>query len=62
MATAASPFCAAPDTPALTMRCWHSHDELFGERLKSPLVHAMCGKEQVAWDNPYDVGILTMLE
>lgn len=43
--------------------CAGAHDELLalGERLKSPMVHAMRGKEHVAWDNPYDVGMTGLI-
>ena len=39
--------------------CAGPHDELMqlAESLKSPIVHAMRGKEHVEWDNPYDVGM-----
>src|SRR6202012_2745202 len=35
-----------------------AHDELIklAEALKSPIVHALGGKEHVEYDNPYDVG------
>jgi pyruvate dehydrogenase (quinone) len=43
--------------------CAGAHDELIalGQRLKSPMVHAMRGKEHVAWDNPYDVGMTGLI-
>jgi pyruvate dehydrogenase (quinone) len=43
--------------------CQGAHDELLalGERLKAPMVHAMRGKEHVAWDNPYDVGMTGLI-
>jgi pyruvate dehydrogenase (quinone) len=43
--------------------CAGAHDELLklGERLKAPMVHAMRGKEHVAWDNPYDVGMTGLI-
>ena len=43
--------------------CAGAHDELLalGERLKSPMVHAMRGKEHVEWDNPYDVGMTGLI-
>ncbi|RDJ23153.1 ubiquinone-dependent pyruvate dehydrogenase [Bosea caraganae] len=43
--------------------CEGAHDALLalGERLKAPMVHAMRGKEHVAWDNPYDVGMTGLI-
>jgi pyruvate dehydrogenase (quinone) len=43
--------------------CAGAHDELLalGDRLKSPMVHAMRGKEHVEWDNPYDVGMTGLI-
>jgi pyruvate dehydrogenase (quinone) len=43
--------------------CAGAHDELvsLGERLEAPMVHAMRGKEHVAWDNPYDVGMTGLI-
>jgi pyruvate dehydrogenase (quinone) len=43
--------------------CAGAHAELLalGERLKAPMVHAMRGKEHVAWDNPYDVGMTGLI-
>ncbi|HYZ62601.1 MAG TPA: ubiquinone-dependent pyruvate dehydrogenase [Acetobacteraceae bacterium] len=43
--------------------CEGAHAELLalGERLKAPMVHAMRGKEHVAWDNPYDVGMTGLI-
>lgn len=39
--------------------CAGAHDELLklGDALKSPMVHALGGKEHVEFDNPYDVGM-----
>ena len=39
--------------------CAGAHAQLLqlGQRLQSPMVHAMRGKEHVEWDNPYDVGM-----
>lgn len=39
--------------------CAGAHDELMqlADALKSPIVHSLAGKEHVAYDNPYDVGI-----
>ncbi|WP_407176149.1 ubiquinone-dependent pyruvate dehydrogenase [Bradyrhizobium sp. STM 3562] len=43
--------------------CAGAHDELIalGEKLKSPMVHSMRGKEHVEWDNPYDVGMTGLI-
>ena len=43
--------------------CAGAHDELIalGEKLKSPMVHSMRGKEYVEWDNPYDVGMTGLI-
>jgi pyruvate dehydrogenase (quinone) len=43
--------------------CQGAHDELMalGERLKSPMVHTMRGKEHVEWENPYDVGMTGLI-
>jgi pyruvate dehydrogenase (quinone) len=43
--------------------CAGAHDELmrFAEAVKSPIVHAMRGKEHVEWDNPYDVGMTGLI-
>jgi pyruvate dehydrogenase (quinone) len=32
-----------------------------GERLQSPMVHALRGKEHVEWDNPFDVGMTGLI-
>jgi len=39
--------------------CAGAHDELMklAETLKSPIVHALGGKDHVEYDNPYDVGM-----
>jgi pyruvate dehydrogenase (quinone) len=39
--------------------CAGAHDKLIqlAETLKSPMVHALGGKEHVEYDNPYDVGM-----
>ena len=34
---------------------------LLAETLKSPIVHALGGKEYVEWDNPYDVGMTGLI-
>lgn len=43
--------------------CANAHDDLIalGEKLKSPMVHTMRGKEYVEWDNPYDVGMTGLI-
>jgi pyruvate dehydrogenase (quinone) len=43
--------------------CAGVHDELvqLAGALKSPIVHAMRGKEHVEWDNPYDVGMTGLI-
>jgi pyruvate dehydrogenase (quinone) len=43
--------------------CQGAHDDLLelAEILKSPIVHALGGKEHVEWDNPFDVGLTGML-
>jgi pyruvate dehydrogenase (quinone) len=43
--------------------CEGAHDELItvAERLKSPVVHALRGKEFIEYDNPYDVGMTGLL-
>ena len=33
----------------------------FAEAVKSPIVHALRGKEHVEWDNPYDVGMTGLI-
>jgi pyruvate dehydrogenase (quinone) len=43
--------------------CQGAHDLLLslGDRLQSPMVHALRGKEHVEWDNPYDVGMTGLI-
>jgi pyruvate dehydrogenase (quinone) len=43
--------------------CAGAHTALLSlaERLKSPIVHALGGKEHVAYDNPYDVGLTGLI-
>jgi pyruvate dehydrogenase (quinone) len=43
--------------------CAGAHSELvaLGERLKAPMVHALRGKENVEWENPYDVGMTGLI-
>jgi pyruvate dehydrogenase (quinone) len=43
--------------------CRGAHAELMAlaERLKSPVVHALRGKDAVEYDNPYDVGMTGLL-
>jgi pyruvate dehydrogenase (quinone) len=43
--------------------CAGAHDELMqlAEALKSPIVHALGGKEWVEWENPYGVGMTGLI-
>ncbi|WP_321338710.1 ubiquinone-dependent pyruvate dehydrogenase [uncultured Cohaesibacter sp.] len=43
--------------------CAGAHEELIklAETIKSPIVHALRGKEHVEWDNPYDVGMTGLI-
>jgi pyruvate dehydrogenase (quinone) len=43
--------------------CADAHDQLLalGQKLKSPMVHALKGKEHVEWENPYDVGMTGLI-
>ncbi|MTD40560.1 ubiquinone-dependent pyruvate dehydrogenase [Erwinia sp. CPCC 100877] len=43
--------------------CAGAHDELlaFAGKLKSPIIHALRGKEHVEYDNPYDVGMTGLI-
>jgi pyruvate dehydrogenase (quinone) len=43
--------------------CAQAHDQLLalGAKLKSPMVHALRGKEHVEYDNPYDVGMTGLI-
>ena len=43
--------------------CTGAHDPLMrlADRLKSPIVHALGGKEAVEWDNPFDVGMTGLI-
>jgi pyruvate dehydrogenase (quinone) len=43
--------------------CAGSHAELLriAEKLKAPIVHALRGKEFIAYDNPYDIGMTGLL-
>jgi pyruvate dehydrogenase (quinone) len=43
--------------------CAGAHDQLLalGEKLKSPMVHALKGKEFVEWNNPYNVGMTGLI-
>ncbi|MCJ8142565.1 ubiquinone-dependent pyruvate dehydrogenase [Ancylobacter sp. A5.8] len=51
------------DSGSITLFCGRgcagAHAEVLAlaERLKSPIVHALGGKEHVEYDNPYDVGL-----
>ena len=39
----------------------HAQVMRLAETLKSPIVHALGGKEHVEWDNPYDVGMTGLI-
>lgn len=43
--------------------CAGVHDQLLalGDKIKSPMVHALRGKEHVQYDNPYDVGMTGLI-
>jgi pyruvate dehydrogenase (quinone) len=43
--------------------CAGAHDELLavGDKLKSPMVHALKGKEHVEWENRYSVGMTGLI-
>ncbi len=43
--------------------CMGAHDELIqlGDKLKSPMVHSLRGKEHVEYDNPYDLGMTGLI-
>ena len=43
--------------------CAGAHDQLLalGDKLKSPMVHALKGKEHVEWENPYSVGMTGLI-
>ena len=43
--------------------CAGAHDTLLSlaEKIKSPIVHALRGKEHVQYDNPYDVGMTGLI-
>jgi len=43
--------------------CKDAHDALvlLGEKILSPMVHALRGKEHVQYDNPYDVGMTGLI-
>ncbi len=43
--------------------CAGAHDELvtLADHLAAPVVHALRGKEHVAWENPFDVGMTGLL-
>jgi pyruvate dehydrogenase (quinone) len=43
--------------------CADAHEKLLalGSKLKSPMVHALRGKEHVEWDNPFDVGMTGLI-
>ena len=54
-------------SPRVTLLCGSgcagAHEALLalGAKLKSPMVHALRGKEHVEWDNPYDVGMTGLI-
>jgi len=39
--------------------CAGAHDEVIelAQKLKSPVVHSLRGKEHIEYDNPFDVGM-----
>jgi pyruvate dehydrogenase (quinone) len=43
--------------------CVGAHDQVvaLAERLKSPIVHALRGKEHIEYDNPFDVGMTGLI-
>jgi pyruvate dehydrogenase (quinone) len=43
--------------------CQAAHDQVvaLADRLKSPIVHALRGKEHIEWDNPFDVGMTGLI-
>ena len=43
--------------------CAGAHDQLLtlGQKLNSPMVHALRGKEHVEWENPYSVGMTGLI-
>jgi pyruvate dehydrogenase (quinone) len=43
--------------------CAGAHNQLLalGDKLKSPMVHALKGKEHVEWENPYSVGMTGLI-
>jgi pyruvate dehydrogenase (quinone) len=43
--------------------CAGAHDQLLalGDKLKTPMVHALRGKEHVEWHNPYSVGMTGLI-
>lgn len=43
--------------------CQGAHDQVIrlAETLKSPIVHALGGKDHIEWDNPYDVGMTGLI-
>jgi pyruvate dehydrogenase (quinone) len=54
---------AGPITLLCGSGCAGAHDQLLalGQKLNSPMVHALKGKEHVEWDNPYDVGMTGLI-
>jgi pyruvate dehydrogenase (quinone) len=43
--------------------CQGAHEQVvaLADRLKSPIVHALRGKEHIEWDNPFDVGMTGLI-
>jgi len=43
--------------------CEGAHNQLLalGARLNAPMIHTLRGKEHVAWENPYDVGMTGLI-
>jgi pyruvate dehydrogenase (quinone) len=54
---------AGPITLLCGSGCAGAHDQLLalGQKLKSPMVHALRGKEHVEWENPYSVGMTGLI-
>jgi pyruvate dehydrogenase (quinone) len=54
---------AGPITLMCGSGCAGAHDQLLalGQKLKSPMVHALRGKEHVEWENSYSVGMTGLI-
>jgi pyruvate dehydrogenase (quinone) len=54
---------AGPITLLCGSGCAGAPDQLvaLGQKLKSPMVHTLKGKEHVEWDNPYDIGMTGLI-